>query len=144
MKINIKRLHPNAIPPKYAHGSEEDAGMDLFSIESGVLQPGEYRLFKTGIAIALPSGYMAKVAPRSGLALKYGVTVLNAEGTVDSGYRGDVGVILINHGKEPFEVNKGDRIAQMIVEKYEQVEWNVVSDLDDTSRNDGGFGSSGV
>ena len=143
MEINIKRLHPNAVPPKYSHGSSQDAGMDLRTIEEGVLQPGEHKLFKTGIAISLPQNFMGKVAPRSGLAYKHGVTVLNGEGTIDPSYRGDVGVVLINHGNEPYTVNKGDRIAQLIVEEYEQVEWNIVDELDDTVRGANGYGSTG-
>ena len=143
MEIKIKRLTLGAVPPEYSHGNKEDAGMDLRTIESYTLQPGESKLFKTGIAISLPSGYMGKVAPRSGLACKHSVTVLNAEGTIDPSYRGDVGVILINHGDAPYEVNKGDRIAQLIVEKYEQIEWSIVDELDDTVRGEGGFGHTG-
>ncbi|TDX46620.1 dUTP pyrophosphatase [Orenia marismortui] len=144
MKIKIRRLNDAAILPEYQHGSIEDAGMDLCSIEEGVLKPGEYKIFKTGIAISLEEGYMGKVAPRSGLALKHGITVLNAEGTIDPGYRGEIGIVLINHGKEAFRVNKGDRIAQLIVQKYETVEWEEVEQLSDSKRGEGGYGHTGV
>lgn len=142
MEIQIKKNHPDAVIPKYAHGSNEDVGMDLVSIESGVLKPDDYRLFKTGISIALPPGRAGRIAPRSGLAYKHGVTVLNADGVIDPGYRGDVGVILINHGEKIFSVAKGDRIAQLIVHKYDKVEWNIVDDLDESKRDTGGFGST--
>lgn len=144
MKLKIKKLDPAAVIPQYQHGSVEDAGMDLCSIEEGVLAPGEYSLFKTGIAIALPTGYMGKVCPRSGLALNQGVTVLNAEGTIDPAFRGEIGVILVNQGQKPYKVNKGDRIAQLIIEKYERVEWDVVEKLNNTDRGDGGFGHTGI
>ncbi len=144
MKIQIKRLNQKAILPKYQHGSQEDAGMDLCSSEDGILKVGEYRIFKTGIAISLPSGYMAKVAPRSGLALKHGITVLNAEGTIDPGYRGELGILLINHGQEDYQINIGDRIAQLIIEKYEDIEWDEVEELSDSQRGTGGYGHTGV
>ncbi len=117
--------------------------MDLVSIESSRLYPGEFKLFKTGIAIELPPYYMGRIAPRSGLAYKHGITVLNADGVIDPGYRGEIGVILINHGITPYRVKKGDRIAQLIVEEYEPVEWNIVDGLGDTVRGGGGFGHTG-
>ncbi|WP_027339203.1 dUTP diphosphatase [Halonatronum saccharophilum] len=144
MKIRIKKLDAEAKLPKYQHGSNEDAGMDLYSIEEGVIGPGEYKLFKTGIAISLPVGYAGFVNPRSGLALKYGVTVLNADGVIDPGYRGEIGIVLINHGKEEFKVNKGDRIAQLIVQKYERVQWEIADDLSDSKRGEGGYGHTGI
>ena len=144
MEIEIKRLDEEAVLPRYSHGSQEDAGMDLCSIEAGTLAPGEYKLFKTGIAISLPAGYAGFVNPRSGLALKHGVTVLNADGVVDPGYRGELGVVLINHGSEEFEVKPGDRIAQLVVQKYEAVEWKEVDELSETERGAGGYGHTGV
>ena len=98
---------------------------------------------KTGLKIELPVGYEAQVRPRSGLALKKGVTVLNSPGTIDSDYRGEIGVILINHGEEPFEVNEGDRIAQMVIARYERVSWQLSSSVSETERGDGGFGHTG-
>ena len=144
MKINITKLHKDAVIPKYSHGFKEDAAMDLVSVETSILYPGEFTLFKTGIAIELPPYSMGRIAPRSGLAYDHGITVLNADGVIDPAYRGDVGVILINHGYAPYRVEKGDRIAQLIVERYEPVEWNVVYELDeDTGRGSGGFGHTG-
>lgn len=108
------------------------------------IAPGGRALIPTGLKMAIPSGYEGMVRPRSGLALKHGVTVLNTPGCVDADYRGDIGVILINHGTEPFDVHQGDRIAQLIVNKVEQVEFEVVNELDDTARGAGGFGSTNV
>jgi len=144
MEIKIKRLDKEAILPKYQHGANEDVGMDLHSIESGILKTGEYKLFKTGIAISLPVGYAGFVNPRSGLALKHGITVLNADGVIDPGYRGEIGILLINHGQEEFKINKGDRIAQLIIQKYEEVEWKEVDELSDSKRGQGGYGHTGV
>lgn len=108
------------------------------------IAPGGRALIPTGLKMAIPSGYEGMVRPRSGLALKHGVTVLNTPGCVDADYRGDIGVILINHGTEPFDVHQGDRIAQLIINKVEQVEFEVVNELDDTARGTGGFGSTNV
>ena len=129
--------------PSYA--TKQSAGMDLTAaIEEGVeIGPGERALIPTGLAIALPEGFEAQVRPRSGLAIKHGVTVLNSPGTIDADYRGEIKVILINHGAEPFTIERGMRIAQMVVERFETVEWDVVKDLDKTERGDGGFGSTG-
>jgi dUTP pyrophosphatase len=124
----------------------QSAGMDLRAwLPNGnvELQPGERKLIPTGIQIALPDGYEAQIRPRSGLALKKGVTVLNAPGTIDADYRGDVGVILINHGTEPFVIEDGDRIAQMVVASYVQVQWKPSSSLQDSKRGEGGFGHTG-
>jgi dUTP pyrophosphatase len=143
VKIKIKRLDESIPLPKYKHPGE-DAGMDLCSREAGILNPGEYKLFKTGLAIALPRGHAGFVNPRSGLALNYGITVLNADGVIDPGYRGEIGVTLINHGQEPFKVEKGARIAQLIVQKYEEVSWQEVEDLSLTERGEGGFGHTGI
>lgn len=130
--------------PFYA--TEGSAGMDLCAcLEAPViLIPGERKLIPTGVRIALPAGYEAQVRPRSGLALKFGITVLNTPGTIDSDYRGEIGVILINHGQDSFEIKHGDRIAQMVVASYARVTWNKVESLDSTERGAGGFGHSGV
>ena len=142
MQIRIRKVHPAAILPAYAHGPTEDAGMDLCSVEDSVLEPGVPRLVPTGLTIEIPPGYEAQVRPRSGLALKHAITMPNAPGTIDPGYRGEVRVILLNLGREPYAVRAGDRIAQMIVTKYEAVDW-AEEDLAESVRGAGGFGSSG-
>jgi dUTP pyrophosphatase len=130
--------------PKYA--TDLSAGQDLeAAIEAPItLKPGERQLIPTGLAIALPEAYEAQIRPRSGLAFKNGVTVLNSPGTIDADYRGEVKVILANLGAEPFTVERGMRIAQMVVAKYRRVEWQVVEQLEETARGAGGFGSTGV
>ncbi len=144
-EIRVRRLsHGEGLPlPHYA--SEQAAGMDLRAAveETVVLEPGERRLIPTGFAMALPSGYEAQVRPRSGLALKHGVTVLNAPGTIDADYRGEVCVILVNHGDMPFPISRGDRIAQMIVAPFSQAVWKECEELPETERGSRGFGSSG-
>lgn len=142
MKVQIVNNSKHELP-KYA--TKLSAGMDLrANIEEPiVLQPGERRLIPTGIHIGLPQGYEAQVRPRSGLAIKHGITCLNSPGTIDADYTGDVGVILINHGQEPFTINDGDRIAQMVIAKYKQVTWVEVEELQATERGDGGFGHTG-
>lgn len=142
MKVQIVNNSKHELP-KYA--TKLSAGMDLrANIEEPiVLQPGERRLIPTGIHIGLPQGYEAQVRPRSGLALKHGITCLNSPGTIDADYTGDVGVILINHGQEQFTINDGDRIAQMVIAKYKQVTWVEVEELQATERGDGGFGHTG-
>jgi dUTP pyrophosphatase len=140
--FRIKRLRPDAWLPEYAHGPEEDAGMDLRAADAAVLAPGRPVLVPTGIAIELPSGYEAQLRPRSGLALKHSVTLPNAPATIDPGYRGEVRVILLNLGSEPYRIERGDRIAQMVIARYERVEWEE-SELNESVRGDGGFGSSG-
>jgi dUTP pyrophosphatase len=142
MQIRIQRIHPDAILPKYAHGPEEDAGMDLYSVEAVTLEPGVPRLVSTGLTIELPPGFEAQVRPRSGLALKHAITMPNAPGTIDPGYRGELRVILLNLGREPYAIAPGDRIAQMIVARYEPVEWHE-TELAESRRGAGGFGSSG-
>ncbi len=129
------------LPPAYATAGA--AGMDLRASEPAHLDPGRFALVKTGLRIELPQGYEAQIRSRSGLALKSGVFVLNAPGTIDSDYRGEVGVILANFGSQPFSVEVGDRIAQMVVQKVERVVWEV-ADLSVSERGDGGFGSTGV
>lgn len=142
MKLKIFQLDPSAITPQYSHPG--DAGLDLFSIEEQTILPGETKLIRTGIAIALPEGTEAQIRPRSGLALKYSITVLNTPGTVDAGYRGEIGVILINHGRKTFEVIPGMKIAQMVITSFIAAEVELVKQLNDTIRGDGGFGSTGV
>jgi dUTP pyrophosphatase len=142
VKIKVERVDKDLELPAYEHIGE-DVGMDLKSRESTVLESGEYKIVKTGIKIAIPEGYAGYVNPRSGLAYKKGITVLNSDGVIDPGYRGEVGVILINHSDEDFKIERGDRIAQLIVEKYEVVEWEEVDDLDETVRGAGGFGHTG-
>lgn len=144
--VDVKRLpHGNDLPlPAYA--TAQSAGLDLMAAVDAdmTLAPGERALVPTGLAIALPTGYEAQVRPRSGLALKNGVTVLNSPGTVDADYRGEVGVILANLGVEPFTVSRGMRIAQMVVAPVTQLAWNEVDDLSDSERGAGGFGSTGT
>ncbi|HWR54085.1 MAG TPA: dUTP diphosphatase [Bryobacteraceae bacterium] len=142
MTLRIKRLRLDAWLPEYAHGPEEDAGMDLRAAEAAVLAPGKPALVPTGIAIELPSGYEAQLRPRSGLALKHSITVPNAPATIDPGYRGEVRVILLNLGSEAYRIERGDRIAQMVIARYERVEWEE-SELNESVRGEGGFGSSG-
>lgn len=140
-KVKIKKLHECAIIPKYAHYG--DAGMDLFSVEDYLLCPGERKLILTGLAFEIPYGTELQIRPRSGLALKSGISIVNTPGTLDFGYRGELGIILINHGKDNFEVKRGDKIAQAVLNKIEIAEIEEVSELSDTSRGVGGFGSTG-
>jgi dUTP pyrophosphatase len=142
MRIRIQRIHPGAVLPAYAHGPMEDAGMDLHAVEDAVLEPNVPRLVATGLTVEIPPGYEAQVRPRSGLALRHAITMPNAPGTIDPGYRGELRVILLNLGREPYTVHAGDRIAQMIVARYERVEW-LEEDLAESRRGAGGFGSSG-
>jgi dUTP pyrophosphatase len=128
--------------PRYAHGPEEDAGMDLCAVEAVSFAPGETRLVPTGLAIELPPGYEAQIRPRSGLALKYSITLPNSPATIDPGYRGEIRVIVQNLGRGVFTVEPGERIAQMVVARYEAVEWEE-GDLSDSLRGESGFGSSG-
>jgi len=141
MNIRIKKLHPDAAMPHYAHGPEEDAGMDLRALEQIVLSPGIAQGVPTGLAIELPPGYEAQVRPRSGMALKHSVSV--NFGTIDPGYRGEIRVVMFNFGRADYIIEKGDRIAQLIVAKYEAVEWQEDDELGDSKRGAGGFGSSG-
>ncbi|KUK14150.1 MAG: dUTP diphosphatase [Synergistetes bacterium] len=140
--LKVKREREDIPLPLYA--TPGSSGLDLRASEDVLIPPGEWKAVATGIRISLPSGYEAQIRPRSGLALKHGVTVLNSPGTVDSDYRGEVKVILINHGKEPFLVRKGDRIAQMVIAKVEHVEVMDVEVLDETERGEGGFGHTGI
>jgi len=143
LKVKIINKSKHALP-EYA--TAQSAGVDLRANidEPIVLKPLERRLIPTGIYIGLPIGYEAQVRPRSGLALKHGISVCNTPGTVDSDYTGEIGVILINLSSEDFIVNDGERIAQMVIAKHEHAEWNVVDVLDETERGDGGYGHTGV
>jgi dUTP pyrophosphatase len=142
VEVLITRLDPELPLPRYAKGG--DAGADIVSRIDITLAPGERALVPTGIAIALPDGYVALVHPRSGLAIKHGVTMVNAPGTVDAGYRGELQIILINHDKsEPVSFKRGDRIAQLVIQKVERAEFVEVRDLPGSGRGTGGFGSTG-
>lgn len=141
MKVEILRIDKDLPLPKYQHRG--DAGMDLYTSESYTLRPGERKLFSTGIKLSIPIGYEVQIRPRSGFALNHGITVLNTPGTIDHEYRGEVGVILMNHGDKEFEVKKGDRVAQMVLNKFETMELNEVSGLSESKRGSGGFGSTG-
>ncbi|MBT8236383.1 MAG: dUTP diphosphatase [Bacteroidia bacterium] len=143
MKVNIINTSSNELPD---YATEASAGMDLrANVESPVtLNPLDRTLIKTGLFIELPIGLEAQVRPRSGLALKKGITVLNTPGTIDADYRGEIGVILVNLSQEAFTIEQGDRIAQLVIAKHERLEWNEVESLSSTSRGKGGFGSTGA
>ena len=128
-----------------AYATQSSAGLDLKAVlaEAVVFGPLERKIVGTGLKIALPEGYEAQVRPRSGLAAKHGITVLNAPGTIDADYRGEIGVILVNLSNKPFTIQPGERIAQLVVARYSQVEWSPVESLDSTQRGEGGFGSTG-
>ena len=142
MTLRFRKVHPDAVLPSYAHPS--DAGMDVRSVDDLVIAPGRRALVHTGLVMLLPPMYEAQVRPRSGLALKSGVTVLNPPGTIDSGYRGEVGVILANFGEADFQVKKGDKIAQVVIAPVTQPEIVETTEVDETDRGAGGFGSTGV
>ncbi|HEY4175603.1 MAG TPA: dUTP diphosphatase [Kofleriaceae bacterium] len=143
LRVQIKKLRPDAVVPRYQ--TELAAGLDLCAALDApvVLQPGQRALIDTGLSIALPPGYEAQVRPRSGLALKSGISLVNSPGTIDGDYRGPIGVIVINHGQEPFRIASGDRIAQMVIAPVVQAELVEVDTLDETKRGAGGFGSTG-
>nr|VFJ95682.1 MAG: deoxyuridine 5'-triphosphate nucleotidohydrolase [Candidatus Kentron sp. LFY] len=140
--LKVKKLTENAILPSYAHPG--DAGMDLFSCSDAAIKPGKVALVGTGLSMELPPNTEAQVRPKSGLALKNNVTVLNTPGTIDEGYRGEVAVILINHGSVPFIIKKGMKIAQMVIKPVIRVEIAEVDALQDSRRGEGGFGSTGT
>ena len=140
--LKIKRIHDKAIIPNYAN--EGDAGLDLYAVEELVLSSGERGLVHTGIQIELPKNTEAQIRPRSGLALKSGITTLNSPGTIDEGYRGEIGVILINHSNEIFKVEQGMKIAQMVIKPVFKVNIIEISELSDSERSEKGFGSSGT
>ncbi|QIZ10132.1 dUTP diphosphatase [Priestia megaterium] len=140
-KLKVKLVNDDALLPYRAH--EGDAGLDLFSIEEKIIKAGEAGLIRTGIQIELPKGTEAQIRPRSGLALNHSITVLNSPGTIDEGYRGEIKIILINHGKEDFTIEKQMRIAQMVIAPVLKVNLIETEILSDTGRSEGGFGSSG-
>lgn len=142
MQLKIQKISEKAVIPNYQH--RNDSGVDLVSIETVEIPPGESRLIKTGIIIELPPDTEAQIRPRSGLALKHQITVLNTPGTIDEGYRGEIGVILINHGIQPFSVTQGMRIAQMVIAPVIRVEIIEVDQLSDSDRAEQGFGSTGL
>lgn len=142
LEVKIKRIHDDALLPMQANLG--DAGMDLYSVETALIPSGEAKLIRTGLQIELPKGTEAQIRPRSGLALKYSVTVLNSPGTIDEGYRGEIGVIIINHGKETFIVEKSMRIAQMVIQTVPVVQLTEVNELSHSERGSSGFGSSGT
>jgi dUTP pyrophosphatase len=145
--IPIRTLPHAAGLPLPSYETAGAAGLDLLAAVPAasvlVLEPGARDLVPTGLSIALPAGWEAQVRPRSGLALRHGVTILNAPGTIDSDYRGEIGVILINHGRQPFEIRRGARIAQLVIARVERITWERTEDLDATARGSGGFGSTG-
>lgn len=135
-------VEDSSLIPLYATSGA--SGADLKAAEDGVLKPGEYKAVKTGVKLEIPEGYEAQIRPRSGLAAKYGVTILNSPGTIDSDYRGEIAVIMINHGKDVFAFKKGDRIAQMVVAKFEACKFEPADSLSGTERGAGGFGHTGI
>jgi len=145
IKVSVKRLPGNADISLPRYMTEGSSGMDIFAAVKGgeTILPGERMLIPSGIMIGLPKGCEAEVRPRSGLAIKYGVTILNSPGTIDSDYRGELKIVLINHGSEPFVVHRGDRIAQIIVNRVCRVLWKLEEDLEKTDRACGGFGHTG-
>lgn len=144
MNIQVTKLRDTATLPEYQ--SEGAAGMDIHACidEAVTLQPMERRMIPTGFAMALPAGYEAQIRARSGLSIKHGITMINGVGTIDADYRGEVGVLLVNLGQEPFEITPDMRIAQMVIATYERAVWNEVASLEETARGEGGFGSTGT
>jgi dUTP pyrophosphatase len=142
IKVCIQKMPGNEDIPLPQYMTDQAAGMDIFAavIEDEIILPGRRKKIATGIAIALPEGYEAQIRPRSGLALKNGITLLNSPGTIDADYRGEIGLIVINHGEEPFIVKRGMRLAQMVVQKFAQVDWVETAELNKTLRGSGGFG----
>lgn len=144
-KVQIELIRLAEDLPLPAYQTELSAGVDLMAAveEEVFLQPGEIRLIPTGVKLAVPDGYEAQVRPRSGLALKYGISMVNCVGTIDADYRGEIGVILINHGRETFAVKRGDRIAQLVINPIVQADFREVKELPPTERGEGGFGHTG-
>jgi len=142
IKIKIKKINPEAIIPHYSH--EGDAGMDVYSCEDNSINPNERKLISTGLSFEIPRGFEIQVRPKSGLALNSGITVLNTPGTLDSGYRGELKVILFNTSKNTYDVKKGEKIAQIVLARYEEAEIEEASELTQTTRAEGGFGSTGL
>ena len=141
VRVPVVRVHPDATLPAGAYAG--DAGLDLATVEGCVLAPGERRILRTGLAVAIPDGFAGFVQPRSGLAARHGITVVNAPGTIDADYRGEVMVALINHGDAAFTVTRGMRVAQLLVARVLRVEWQETSELTTTDRGAGGFGHTG-
>ncbi len=141
--VRVRRLPHGADLPLPAYATPGAAGMDVVSAEDVIIPPGARHAVATGFAIAVPAGYEMQVRPRSGLALRHGITVPNTPGTIDSDYRGEVKAIMINHGTEPFAIERGDRIAQLVLAPVTQAAWEEVGELDETARGSGGFGSTG-
>jgi dUTP pyrophosphatase len=141
--VQVKRLSHGAGLPLPAYATSGAAGMDVVSAEDVTIVPGARHAVATGLALAIPEGYEIQVRPRSGLALKHGITVPNTPGTIDSDYRGELKVILINHGTDPFVIARGDRVAQLVLAPVVQAAWEEVAELDATERGAGGFGSTG-
>ena len=141
--VKLKRLNNGHGLPLPEYATDGAAGMDVVSAEDVTIKPGERHAVSTGLAMAIPPGYEIQVRPRSGLALKHGITVPNTPGTIDSDYRGELKAILINHGTEPFAIHRGDRVAQLVLAPVTRAEWEEVDELDDTARGAGGFGSTG-
>nr|QNO54393.1 deoxyuridine 5'-triphosphate nucleotidohydrolase [Methanosarcinales archaeon ANME-1 ERB7] len=143
IKVKVKQIVKNFPLPAYQ--TEDASGLDLYAAIGGpiLIQPGEIKLIPTGIMLSIPSGYEGQIRPRSGIALKYGITVLNTPGTIDADYRGEVNIILINMGKQSFLINSGDRIAQLVFNRVIKAEFELAEELDETRRNDGGFGHTG-
>ena len=141
--VAVKILPHGEGLPLPAYATDGAAGMDAVSAEDVTLAPGGHRMAAAGLAMAIPAGFEIQVRPRSGLALKHGISVPNAPGTIDSDYRGELKVILINHGAEPFEIRRGDRVAQLVLAPVTRASWLQVEELDETLRGEGGFGSTG-
>lgn len=148
LRIECTQLPHGEGMPLPAYETSGAAGMDLMAAtpqgEDIVLAPGERRLIPTGLSIAVPEGYEAQIRPRSGLALRHGISIVNAPGTVDSDYRGEVSILLINLGQAPFTIRRGERVGQMVISAFVQAEWQVVTSLDETARGAGGYGSTGT
>ena len=143
MIVKVKKLHPDVLMPQYSHPG--DAGMDIYNMgEEVTLKPLSRALIPTGLKVAVPQGYELQVRPRSGLALKHGITLLNTPGTIDADYRGPLNLIVCNFGREAFHLRRGDRIAQMVIAKVERARLEVVEELEPTPRGEGGFGHTGL
>lgn len=142
IQIKIQKIHEDAILPEYSHAG--DAGADLFSIEDYAIHPGKRVLVKTGLKMGIPKGYEGQVRSKSGLALNYGIKVLNSPGTIDSEFRGEIGVLLINLGQDFYKIKKGQKVAQIVFKQVERALFNESESLDETIRGEGGFGSTGL
>jgi dUTP pyrophosphatase len=141
-QIKIKKLNPYAIIPHYAH--EGDAGMDVYSTINFTLKPNHRSMIPTGLSFEIPKGYELQIRPKSGIAIKKGITLLNTPGTLDSGYRGELKIIMINHSSEEYKIKKGEKIAQIVLAKYEEANIIEIEELNETARGKGGFGSTGL